>query len=141
MFIILYYYQFYFILYPLPSLMGGVGGEAFSIFNLLQEQSSCRHTIAGLATVLLFYHLAEAVDVERSAPHFHERTHDGSHHITQETVGGDLEIFVLVSVFSFEKLVKSSYSISVAAARFIASKSGVLTKRHERSRRKGDLRV
>ena len=91
MFIILYYYQFYFILYPLPSLMGGVGGEAFSIFNLLQEQSSCRHTIAGLASVLLFYHLAEALNAERSAADFHQCAYDSSHHITQEAVGGDFE--------------------------------------------------
>ena len=51
------------------------------------------------------------------------------------------QMLVFTSVLVREKLVKSSYSSSRAAARFMASKSGTLTSRHERSRRKGDLRV
>ena len=57
------------------------------------------HRVAGGATVLAVYHLAELLEREPAAAHFDERADYGAHHVAQETVGRDFELPHVVGRF------------------------------------------
>ena len=49
------------------------------------------HRLAGFRAAAPLYHLAEIIQRHTPTSHLYQRSHHSAHHITQKTVGGDLE--------------------------------------------------
>ena len=63
-----------------------------SIFNLLKKQRIAWHRLSCPSALSLFNHSPESVERQSSTPHIYQSAYNGSHHIAQESVGGNLEI-------------------------------------------------
>ena len=57
------------------------------ISHINKEKCMPWHRGAGTTAVLLLYHLAKLIDSHLATPHLKQGSHDGTYHITQETVG------------------------------------------------------
>ena len=63
-----------------------------SIFNLLKKQRIAWHRLSCPSALPLFNHSPESVERQSSTPHIYQSAYNGSHHIAQKPVGGNLEI-------------------------------------------------
>ena len=63
-----------------------------SIFNLLKKQRIAWHRLSCTSALPLFNHSPESLKRQSSTPHIYQSAYNGSHHISQESVGSDFEI-------------------------------------------------
>lgn len=64
----------------------------FSVCHILKEQGVARHALTGIAPSAILQDVPELVKRYPSPSHVKQGAHDGTHHVAQETVGGNLEI-------------------------------------------------
>ena len=68
------------------------GRNSELIDNIFKEQCFRWHRLTSLRTLFSFYHLPEFIQRHAASANLHKRPHHSTHHITQETVGGNLEV-------------------------------------------------
>lgn len=61
--------------------------DIFGIGNINQKQRIARNGCPCLTTILLFDDATESINGKLTTPHLEKRTHNGTNHITQKTVG------------------------------------------------------